>query len=324
MTDLEKVDEIRTQIHASSLAKIESIRLRLADYLRDHPEVTQSSVARGIVKSPAVISMFMKNAYKGEVYAVAIAVDNWLNRQEHKRFVAEVPFVMTSVAARVFQAAELCQTTNSMGLLVGRSGVGKTKAAQAFAYQHPEVVLVETFPGDTQAAVVREINKRSGGDGKGNFTTLFESTVQILKGTDRLIIIDESENLPAKTLNVIRRIHDLTGVGVLYVGLFQFGAMVNGLRGDYDYILNRISVPVKLTDPTVDDAKLMLGTIIPECNGLADIFHSLSLGCARKMVAHAQQCLRILSLPENQNFELNESFVRKVWNTIKTEGLGHA
>ena len=43
--------------------------------------------------------------------------------------------------------------------------------------------------------------------------------VKKLKGSGRMIIIDEAEHLPYKALELLRRVHDKAGMGVLLVGL---------------------------------------------------------------------------------------------------------
>ena len=42
--------------------------------------------------------------------------------------------------------------------------------------------------------------------------------VNKLNNSGRLLIIDEAENLPYRALEITRRIHDKTAVGVLLVG----------------------------------------------------------------------------------------------------------
>lgn len=304
--------------------KCTQVRQRLMKYMEVNTECTQKAVANGIVKSTTLINQFLKDKYNGNSYAVALAIDNWLNRQENKKWEVVVPTVRTSVLLAIHKASRLCQTTNGMGIVVGYSGSGKTLASKDFAKKNTGVILIETVPGDSPVAVLRKINRAANGDGVGSFSVLMEKTIATLKGTERLITIDEAENLSERSLNVIRRIHDLAEVGVIYVGLHQFGALVNRLGGEYEYIKNRLTIPVKITSITPADAQLILETIIPEVKPLVPLFYSLSLKCARRMVNLAKQCLRVLSLPENVGLELNEDLIRDVHEAMRIDGMGYA
>lgn len=48
---------------------------------------------------------------------------------------------------------------------------------------------------------------------------MFSDIVDKLKSSGRLIIIDEAEHLPYKSLELVRRIYDKANVGILLVGM---------------------------------------------------------------------------------------------------------
>ena len=54
------------------------------------------------------------------------------------------------------------------------------------------------------------------------------------------MIIDEAENLPYRALEIARRIHDKTGVGVLLVGRSILLENLKGYNNQYDQLYSRV------------------------------------------------------------------------------------
>lgn len=85
-----------------------------------------------------------------------------------------------------------------------------------------------------------------------------DEVIQKIRSSGRLIIIDEAENLPYKALELIRRIHDKTEVGVLLIGM---PALVENLRGNknqYQQLYSRVGVSKKLEELTLSDVDSIL------------------------------------------------------------------
>jgi DNA transposition AAA+ family ATPase len=124
------------------------------------------------------------------------------------------------------------------------------------------VIVIQAHKYFTAKEVFREIAYKCGIEPRGTIHTLMLGIVEKLKGTRRLIIIDEAEHLNANTLDEIRQLNDRAGVGVLYVGTEKFKSKITTLRGDYGYIVNRIKVPATLAPITVSDVKMLVETVI--------------------------------------------------------------
>ena len=57
---------------------------------------------------------------------------------------------------------------------------------------------------------------------------------------NRLLIVDEAENLPYRALEITRRIHDKTGVGVLLIGRSILLENLKGYNNQYDQLYSRV------------------------------------------------------------------------------------
>jgi DNA transposition AAA+ family ATPase len=298
----------------------EAVRTRFETFLEEHPEVTIREVGRAISKSPVTISMWRNDKYKGNNEAVTTAINNFMERYAGRQRVRKDKFVDTSISELFFDIASVCHNLGRMGMAVGLSGVGKTMAAKEYKRQNKDTILIEAASVVSEKGILEKLHRAAGGDGRGNKGELFEGICEQLKDSQRLIIVDEAEHLLDKVLEHFRRIYDFTGVGVLYVGLPKFAAMIINMKRDFDYIQNRIYVPAKLGQITVEDARAILQTIIPNVNGHAETFQQLSKGRARKMVFLAEECLRLMQL---NNKELSDSFIHSVDRAMRLEGMAH-
>ena len=67
-----------------------------------------------------------------------------------------------------------------------------------------------------------------------------DEVVRKLNQSGRLLIIDEAENLPYRALEITRRIHDKTGVGILLVGRGILLENLKGYNNQYDQLYSRV------------------------------------------------------------------------------------
>jgi len=298
----------------------EAVRKRLEEFFDKFPSVSKTELCRAAGISTSALSQFIHDKYTGNNDKIATVVNGFMDRFENRAAGRKVSFVETSVSELFFDIASVCHNLGRIGMAVGPSGIGKTEAAKEYKNRNSDTILIEASVGYTEKFALKKIDELTGGDGRGGKPDLLDGIVEKLKGSNRLIIIDEAEHLQDRILEVIRRIHDFTGVGVLYVGLPKFAATVINLRRDFDYIKNRIYMPAKFERITVDDAERILNTIIPNINGLSQVFHERSRGCARKMVFLAEECLRLQQL---NGADLTEDFVESVDRSMKIEGLAY-
>ena len=77
-----------------------------------------------------------------------------------------------------------------------------------------------------------------------------------------MIIIDEAEHLPYKALELLRRIHDKAGVGVLLVGLPRLIHKIMEGRGEYQQLYSRIEVYTLLHKLHPSDTKRIVESVI--------------------------------------------------------------
>jgi len=128
--------------------------------------------------------------------------------------------VDTKVALDIRTYAEMIRTAGTMGVIYGATGIGKTRCGKAvYDTVAGSIFLTITDVTGSAAAFRHHLFKTIGGRmvrKPGPMPVfLFETTVQILKDSNRLIIIDEAHKLRDDAIEYLREFHDHTGCPVL-------------------------------------------------------------------------------------------------------------
>ena len=196
------------------------------------------STARGISKSS--ISMWLNGNYKGDNAKLTDKINNFIQREQERSGNDELPIVDISIIKYISEIGRLCHTKGKIGVCVGRAGLGKTVAVKEYTKNALDAILIESDSGYTAKSLLKEIHRRLALSGKGSVYDLMGEVVNKLNQSGRLLIIDEAENLPYRALEITRRIHDKTGVGVLLVGRNILFENLRGFNNQYDQLYSRV------------------------------------------------------------------------------------
>jgi DNA transposition AAA+ family ATPase len=272
--------------------------------------LTQASVARAIGFSDSALSQWLGGKYKGDVKGVEHAITGFLQREWERAGSRKLQlrFVMTSTAAKVFEAARMCHLDGEIGVVVGAAGVGKTTAIKEYAARNSDVLLVEADLGYTARDLFAELHRKCGFDGLGSINRMKDEVIEKLRNSGRLIIIDEAEHLPVRALDLVRRINDKAGVGILFCGLQRFMENLRLRQADFAYLYTRVGFKVTLEGLHARDIETIVQDAVPGSNGLWKTYHEESHGNGRvlsKLVA------RSLRLAEMNGMEVTTEIVRE-------------
>jgi DNA transposition AAA+ family ATPase len=210
----------------------------IRDLLREHMSSTgksQTEIAKAIGVSGATLSGFMRGSYPGDMHEIAGKITNYLARQEARSMVPQEPdFVETSIAAEVETVAEFAHNHNKIGLVYGDAGIGKTLALTQYAAAHPDVIFLRANVKFKSAraienAIAEKIGKHD--------------VIQALKGTGRLLIIDEAQRLTYSALETLRDIHEEAGIGIVLSGNKSIYDQMRGKKGElFDQLFSRVGI----------------------------------------------------------------------------------
>ncbi|EHZ3394125.1 AAA family ATPase, partial [Salmonella enterica] len=129
----------------------------------------------------------------------------------------------------------------------------------------------------------------------GNIHTLIDLCVEKLKGTGRLLIIDEAELLPYRALEVIRRLHDKAGIGVVMAGMPRLITNLKGKRGEFAQLYSRVALALDMGNSLDrEDFDQIAVDLMPEAEDqkIRNALYDQSKGNARRLFKLARGVYR--------------------------------
>ncbi len=225
-----------------------NVKQALLELMQRKPELTGSSIARAIGRSPATVSQYLNDCYPGDVVKMTGLIGDFIRRIDEKERSARIvmPFVPTATARKVTETVRLAHIEGEITVVYGEAGLGKTVALKQYAKDHSDAVLIEVDPGYTAKVLLEDLCSKLSVNVRGNLHELLEAVINKLQDSGRLIIIDEAELLPYRALEVLRRIHDKTGIGIVLAGMPRLLHNLRGKRGEFVQLYSRIAFALNL------------------------------------------------------------------------------
>ena len=289
--------------------------IREAKEFIEKTQMSASAFANSIGYSPAALSQWLNFAYKGKVdkleSMVRSRIDSYSEKAELKA--EKKDFLNTSVSGKIFEIADYCRLENEIGVIYGDAGLGKTYTVKKYVEANPSCILIEADLGYTSKVLFVELCRMLKLDSHGPIHNLFEDVVARLSGTDRMIVIDEAEHLPYKALELIRRVHDKAGIGILLVGMPQLIGNLRGKRGEFAQLYSRIGAKGALCPLLKEDTRMFVKNALPSSNGIYSTFHEVSKGNTRVLTKLIKRAVR---MAEINSMEITEGLVIEAGKTL--------
>ena len=235
----------------------QALQQKLAEF-KAKSGMNQTQLARGIGTSPASISMYLNGTYadKGGNYeTIEPKIEAFLEVQESKAQREELVlgFVSTKTTRRISEVMRDAHEAGDTVVIYGQAGLGKTQAVKNYCEKNPAAILIEANPSFTALVLMRKLATAAKVSAMGSLNDLFESVSDRLRDSGRLIVVDEAENLPLRALEIIRRLHDDTGCGLVLSGMPRLVANLRGKHGELVQLYSRVSVALNLGDSMPDE-----------------------------------------------------------------------
>lgn len=265
----------------------EDLRQQVRDYIRD-TGTTQIAFSRLCGISDSKLSGWINGKYPGDNSDIEkrarLVLEQHKSRKQMERYLPT-----QTVPTRCFNEIQnFCRVTEEnriMAACPGVAGCGKTVAAKCYVAENPSVIFLEADDGYTPDALMKDLCARLGIEARGTVHDKLLQVVDRLKGSGRLIIVDEAEHFNYKLLENLRRIHDKAGVGVALIGQPRFFEMINSGDNRFAQIVTRLRLLVKVG--LANDAEIKAIT-----DSRFSKVHPESYGVATKLSRHN---LRVLS-----------------------------
>lgn len=293
------------------------IKSKLNEYMAEK-QYSQKKIAAQIGISDATLSLYLRGEYTGSISNTESAISNFLSREEEKarNRSVRVEFVKTRLAAKCLTLMRNTHLDGDIGVLYGSAGLGKTMVMKHYASCFKDTILIEADPGYTAKVLLQELCERLGVGKHGNIHELTENCISALGGTGWLIAIDEAELLPYRALEVLRRIHDRSDVGVVLAGMPRLLLNLRGRMGELAQLYSRAGMAINLdtekerTDR--EDFSMVLHSLLPddiECNDMLNTsFYQSSKGNYRRLFKLARGVVRVSDINGGISPELVEEY----------------
>lgn len=208
-----------------STAEIDDVREAVRDFIFDGAKrrISNSTIAKATGYTASVISQFLNGSYPGNNDEVARKLNNWLERRcQVEDSSKEEIFIRTHVVELISGTIAMAYRLRRMAAIVSPSGSGKDKVIKELTKKYNTILLYAERRSTTPTSLVRTI-----GDALG----LRLRTVQMgdamprvcdaLRGRDRVIIINEAQQLRPECASVIRAIYDQSDTPIILIGSME-------------------------------------------------------------------------------------------------------
>lgn len=264
---------------------------------------SQSQVARAIGRSGAVVNQFLQGKYTGDISDIQERITSFINREQEKEKNRRIQahFVTTDMAAKGLEVLAYAHQECEICVLYGAAGLGKTMLLGEYAARNKDALFIEADPGYTARTLLEELCRLLGVKVRGNIHELIDACVRELRGSGRLLMVDEAELLPYRALEVLRRLHDKAGIGVVLAGMPRLLINLKGRRGEFAQLYSRVALALNLGDTlSRDDFNQIAMDMMPEASeaGIGDALYTRSLGNARRLFKLARGVYRICDISQ--------------------------
>jgi hypothetical protein len=200
-----------------------------------------SEIARGIGVSDATLNEVLRGTYKADPANILRKIDQFLADEDIKLERLDIRgFVRIALTQKIKGAIDNGLKRNTMPVIIGQPGSGKTAHAQWFVSQREGAVLIEPddFDCDERWVVDRlyvalGINAHQAH--RRDKKRVIVNYLQKHKAT--VIVVDEAQKLTRGALEMLRRLHDLSdpsgkrNVSIVFFGDEDFYKLIVQARG---------------------------------------------------------------------------------------------
>jgi DNA transposition AAA+ family ATPase len=262
--------------------QIQKIRERLNSFLKINPAITDREVGKEIGYSGGYVNQFRNNKFPVPATEPEIAakVENYLENisavELRKTSEGHLKFVNTTAAQQIFKIIDYSLTDKKIGLITGEAGIGKSISLAEYHRKNPTSILIEVTPVVSPRSLISEMCNKLKIIGHNSVAVMFDSIVNQLRDTNRLLIIDEGENLNTACLEIIRRVHDFTNIGIILAGTSRLQKKLRGDRGQLQQLYSRIGIQKEVKNFILADVRAILSVNYPDGEKFAATFLQLS------------------------------------------------
>lgn len=200
--------------------------MTLQEKLREYIKTcgSQKEAASRIGYSPATINLYLNGTYKGDITKLEEKLTEIFANLEAEKEVtntlASGGYVATSISQSIYNTIRLCHLKGGIAIECGDAGIGKTMACKKYIEDFPNTsfyIMANPCISSVTSFLKALCNKL--GLQAGHRDDMWVRITDRLSGERKVLVIDEAQHLPIKTVETIRSFFDAySEIGVCMVG----------------------------------------------------------------------------------------------------------
>jgi hypothetical protein len=298
------------------------LREQVLEFLREE-KMTKSELAIQIDYSRSAVSRYLSDKYEADASVLESKLKDFM--QSNGRTPAGAPDVGPSLVVplrektqnfesgdyvQVIGVCRACQEHHGLGIVVAKSGYGKTHALRSYA-KMPRVVYIEGNETMNCKDIIRRIENRIGmSRSYGSIDERMEKIVDFFNINEGyLIIMDEADKLinkyTQKKIELLRNITDSADVGLVIAGEPLLETLMKGYDARFT---NRMDFYYKLRGLTKSEVEDYLEGYDIEEAAMAEFITratNTQTGCFRLLDRTLNNVLRILRESGRNKINMN-------------------
>ncbi len=179
-------------------------------------------------------------------------------------------FIETTASRVIFGVLGHCSKAPDMGLIVGSSGSGKTRALQAYKREQYFVHIINCSIATRSLGSILDqlLRQVSATRHQSNYQTI-ESIIKSLSEFPSLLALDDAHFLSWPQMELMRSFYDRARCGVAFIAQETLYDSMIGSRKNYvwEQLISRIGIHYRLEPPTEGDVEAICQGICPELDG---------------------------------------------------------
>jgi len=247
-------------------ANTQALRAKVAAALKV-PGMSQKRLAKDMGMSDSRLSQWRKGTYNSPAEPIEQEIMVYFQSKETQtdlsQSLPEGPeWVATPTAMEIYEKLSFAQALSTQVIIYGAAGMSKTVTCNHYKQNNPNVwMITPTGVTSSKSGILNLLCKALKLDGGKTVATLQENCINRMKEVrNGLIIIDEAQQLPPASMDLMRQVAEQAGVGLAYVGNEGvYSQLLAGQNvGKFAQLLSRLTQRRHLLLPEPDDVELLV------------------------------------------------------------------
>lgn len=245
--------------------------------LREQPSWSNNVIAKRVGINTSIVSQYLNEAgclYDGDVARIEGLFEDMLSNEARRR-ASGVETVQCDEVEQCRVALEYIRKTSDIGVLLDESGGGKTRGIEHYAKQNTTAIFYRCFAWNiSKSSAQNFVFQTVGTTGYDNRTPRAEHAVKKLRGSERLLIVDDAHFLHQTALQWWVHFHEATQCPLALTGTY---ALIKKIEAD-PQIFSRVGLRFEIKKTGKDGAlaidrpllRHLISELAPKVNGELD------------------------------------------------------